>query len=70
MLAATHTRHAPWTVVSFNDQREGRLTVIRDLLDKLPDIAFEPEPIELVPLPGPLADEEYSVVKPLAPFRG
>jgi polyphosphate kinase 2 (PPK2 family) len=29
MLKATHTRHAPWTLVDFNDQRRGRLTLIR-----------------------------------------
>ncbi|MFD2579673.1 hypothetical protein ACFSTD_15995 [Novosphingobium colocasiae] len=28
MLEATHTRHAPWTLVDFNDQRLGRLTLI------------------------------------------
>ena len=28
---------APWTLVDFNDQRLGRLTLIRDLLDRLPD---------------------------------
>ena len=37
MLAATHTEHAPWTLVDFNDQKRGRLTLIRDLLDRLPD---------------------------------
>ena len=39
MLKATHTAHAPWTLVDFNDQRVGRLTLIRDLLDRLPDIS-------------------------------
>ena len=29
--------HAPWTVVDYNDQKHGRLTLIRDLLDRLPD---------------------------------
>ena len=29
--------HAPWTLVDFNDQKRGRLTLIRDLLDRLPD---------------------------------
>jgi hypothetical protein len=27
----------PWTLVDFNDQRLGRLTLLRDLLDRLPD---------------------------------
>ena len=29
MLKATHTRHAPWTLVDFNDQRLGRLSAGR-----------------------------------------
>ena len=37
MLEATHTKHAPWTLVDFNDQRRGRLTLIRHLLDALPE---------------------------------
>lgn len=37
MLEATHTPEAPWTLVDFNDQRRGRLTLIRHLLDQLPD---------------------------------
>ena len=30
-------KHAPWTLVDFNDQRRGRLTLIRHLLDAIPD---------------------------------
>lgn len=30
MLKATHTDWAPWTLVDFNDQKRGRLTLIRD----------------------------------------
>ena len=33
MLKATDTDHAPWTLVDFNDQKRGRLTLIRDLLE-------------------------------------
>ncbi|MFN0183706.1 MAG: polyphosphate kinase 2 [Aquabacterium sp.] len=36
MLKATHTRDAPWTLVDFNDQRRGRLALIRHLLAHLP----------------------------------
>jgi polyphosphate kinase 2 len=50
MLAATHTRRAPWTLVDFNDQRRGRLTLIRHLLQHLPDTAVPPAPIEFPPL--------------------
>jgi hypothetical protein len=49
MLEATRTPHAPWTLVSFNDQRCGRLTLIRHLLDRLPDVSL-PEPVVDFPL--------------------
>jgi polyphosphate kinase len=48
MLRATHKARAPWTLVDFNDQRRGRLTLIRDLLDRLPK---RTEPDTLVDLP-------------------
>lgn len=55
MLKATHTAHAPWTLVDFNDQRRGRLTLIRHLLDqisdrKVPEVAFEFPPLVHKPL--------------------
>ena len=53
MLAATHSRQAPWTVVDFDDQRRGRLALIRHLLAHVPDTHVPPEPLELAPLPGP-----------------
>ena len=37
MLEATHTQARAWTLVDFNDQRRGRLTLIRHLLDRMPD---------------------------------
>jgi polyphosphate kinase 2 len=36
MLKATHNKYAPWTLVDFNDQRRGRLSLIRHLLDHVP----------------------------------
>jgi len=55
MLDKTHTRAAPWTLVDFNDQRRGRLTLIRHLLDhvpehKVPDVALELPPLGHDPL--------------------
>ncbi len=35
MLRRTDSRHAPWTVIRFNDKLRGRLTVIRTVLHKL-----------------------------------
>ncbi|MEI7447557.1 MAG: polyphosphate kinase 2 [Burkholderiales bacterium] len=68
MLEATHTKHAPWTLVDFNDQRRGRLTLIRDLLDRIPDTEVPPESIEFPPLPGePLAERFRKGPKPIRP---
>jgi polyphosphate kinase 2 len=67
MFEATHTKAAPWTVVDFNDQRVGRLTLIRDLLDRLPDQSVPENKIELPPLEGKLSKERYKgPVKPIA----
>ena len=48
MLAATHTDFAPWTLVDFNDQPLGRLTLLRDLLDRVPDTEL---PLADIPWP-------------------
>ena len=69
MLEATHTAHAPWTVVDFNDQKRGRLTLLRDLLDRLPDTAIDAPALALPPLAGKPARERYRVLKPLPPFK-
>ena len=68
MLKATHTDHAPWTLVDFNDQKRGRLTLIRDLLGRLPDTKVPPTRIELPPLDGKPLKERYGVLKPIAPY--
>jgi len=68
MLAATHTEHAPWTLVDFNDQKCGRLTLLRDLLDRLPDMHVDPPAIGFPELAREPAKESYSVLKPIAPY--
>jgi polyphosphate kinase 2 len=68
MLRATHTDHAPWTIVDFNDQKHGRLTLIRDLLDRLPDTHVEPEAVAFDPLGHEPFKEEFGVIRPIAPF--
>ena len=65
MLKATHTRHAPWTLVDFNDQRIGRLTLIRDLLDRLPDTHVDEALPELPKLKGKLHREHYGLLEPI-----
>jgi polyphosphate kinase 2 len=68
MLAATHTEHAPWTLVDFNDQRRGRLTLIRDLLGRIPDTHEAPDPIDFPDLGRDPVKESYGVLKPIADF--
>ncbi|GMN13398.1 polyphosphate kinase 2 [Altererythrobacter sp. MTPC7] len=68
MLAATHTDHAPWTLVDFNDQKRGRLTLVRDLLDRLPDTACEPEPLDFPELGHEPVRESYGVLQPIADY--
>ena len=70
MLKATHTKSAPWTLVDFNDQKVGRLTLIRDLLDRLPDTKVPETKIVLPPLDGKPQKERYGALKPIASFEG
>jgi len=68
MLKATHTAHAPWTIVDFNDQKLGRLTLLRDLLDRLPDTDVVPAEIAFEPLGHEPLREEFSILSPIPPF--
>lgn len=65
MLKATHHPAAPWTLVDFNDQRRGRLTLIDDLLARLPVKAVRDEPLKLSKLRHAPLKERYGVLKPL-----
>jgi polyphosphate kinase len=68
MFEATHTKRTPWHVVEFNDQRRGRLNLIRHLLDHVPDTRVPEVQIELPPLPGKPAKERFT--GPVKPIRG
>ncbi|MEP5937840.1 MAG: polyphosphate kinase 2 [Erythrobacter sp.] len=68
MLAATNSGHAPWTLVDFNDQKRGRLTLIRDLLDRLPDTQVNPPPIDFPELGHEARAETYDVLKPIKDY--
>ncbi|WP_431264758.1 polyphosphate kinase 2 [Roseateles chitinivorans] len=59
MLEHTHTKQAPWTLVDFNDQRRGRLTLIRHLLDHLPDVTVPAKELEFPPVAGGLKEERF-----------
>jgi polyphosphate kinase 2 len=66
MLKATHKPYAPWTLVDFNDQRRGRLTLIRDLLDRLPDHQVPETLVDLPPLGHAPRKERFTgPVKPI-----
>jgi len=70
MLEASHKHNAPWTLVDFNDQRRGRLTLIRDLLDRLPDFDVPADPLELPPLSRAPRREKFGALKPLKDYDG
>jgi polyphosphate kinase 2 len=68
MLAATHTEWSPWTLVDFNDQKRGRLSLVRDLLDRLPDTRVDPPPLEFPELGREPKRESYAVLRPIADY--
>jgi len=65
MFKATHSAHAPWTVVDFNDQRRGRLTLVRHWLGTLPWQAVPEKRMRLPTLSGKSQQEHYGVVQPI-----
>ncbi len=69
MLEATNTDNAPWTLVDFNDQKQGRLTLIRDLLDRLPDTHCAPSELEFPELGHEPIAESYAILQPLPDFK-
>jgi polyphosphate kinase 2 len=68
MLKATHSKVAPWTLVNFNDQKRGRLTLIRDLLDRMPDLACPDESIDWPDLGHDPLEEVFGVLQPIDDF--
>lgn len=68
MFRATHSAYAPWTVVGFDDQRLGRLNLIRHLLDAVPYEQIADEPLRLSPLPAAPVKERFT--GPVRPIRG
>ncbi len=70
MLKATHSKHAPWTLVDFNDQKLGRLTLLRDFLDRLPDTQVDAAELVLPPLGHEPMVESFGALQPIPPFKG
>jgi polyphosphate kinase 2 len=66
MLKATHSKHAPWTLVDFNDQRRGRLNLIGHLLEQLPDHPVPEVKLEMPPLGHDPLKERFGT--PLRPI--
>ncbi|MEO5810165.1 MAG: polyphosphate kinase 2 [Sphingomicrobium sp.] len=69
MLKKTHTDFAPWTLIDFNDQALGRLTLLRDLLDRLPDTHLPLAEIDWPDLPGKPSKEHFGVLDPIPRFN-
>jgi polyphosphate kinase 2 len=68
MLRATHTDYAPWILVDFNDQPLGRLTLLRDLLDRVPDTELPLDDIAWPPLPHEPLKERFGVLEPISNY--
>ena len=68
MFAATHSKSTPWTVVDFNDQKAGRLNLIRNLLDRLPDHKVPENLIKFPPLKNKPGKEKFT--GPVKPIEG
>jgi polyphosphate kinase 2 len=67
MFKVTHTKFAPWHVVEFDDQKRGRLNLIRHLLDEVPDTRVPEVEVELPPLSDKPAKEKFT--GPVKPIR-
>ncbi len=68
MLKASDTKHAPWTLVDFNDQRVGRLTLVRDFLDRLNDTRIDLPVPDMPALADKPMKEHFTALKPLPPY--
>ena len=66
MLDATHKKATPWTLVDFNDQRRGRLALIRDLLNRISERPVPETPLEFPMLSKPPLRERFK--GPLKPI--
>ena len=64
MLAATDSRHAPWTIVRSDDKRRARLNAIAELLDRVPYKKVRRPKIAIPPRSKKGAyDDQKSIVK-------
>ena len=68
MLKATSTKFAPWTLINFNDQKRGRLTLVRDLLDRLPNTMIPDDQVDWPALGHAPIAESFGGLKPVPDF--
>jgi polyphosphate kinase 2 len=68
MLALTNTPYAPWTLIDFNNQARGRLTLLRNLLDRIPDTELPMENIPWPELGHEPHQERYGVIEPIPSY--
>ena len=64
-LNEQNTEWAPWTLVDFNDQPLGRLTLLRDFLDRLPDTKLPVADIPWPELAHEPRKETFRVLQPI-----
>ena len=70
MFDATHTPVSPWTVVDMNDQKRGRLNLLRHLLDSIPDHDVPADAIDFPKLKKKeLSVESYKAKVDFAPNK-
>lgn len=60
MFEATHSKSAPWTVVDFNNQKLGRLNLIRHFVEQFPKDPIVIEQPALKPLSSNAMKEQFS----------
>lgn len=60
MFKATHTKKAAWTVVDFNNQKIGRLNLIRHFIEQFPTEHIQIDQPELIALENPLSKDEFT----------
>lgn len=69
MLETTYTKHAPWSPVDFNEQRRGRLMLISDPLECIPDRRVPLQTVKFPPLGHqPLREKFRGPLRPIPGF--
>jgi len=62
MLLASHTQHAPWTVVNSNNKKSARINVLKHILSSI-DYEGKSTTIDLTPDPQILYDGSHEIIR-------